>query len=198
MSALVDLAISNPLSLAFIVIGWGGLFWFSFRGSAAQKNKRTAKRDLRSVLGILVQGLGIAVAFWGPVYFPKALLGKPELIAAAIVTVMVAAALGLFFSARKALGDNWTVVAEVREGGHLVTSGPFAYVRNPIYLAMLILTVATALGLGHILNLLMAVPLFLAGTELRIMAEEGLLRGHFGAEFETYAKRVKRIIPFLW
>jgi protein-S-isoprenylcysteine O-methyltransferase Ste14 len=195
---MLDFIHTNPISAALIFVGWAGLFYFSFRGSATQSNKRTAKRDVRSLLGILVQGLGIAVAFWGPVHFARPLFDCPVLISAAIVGALVLCALLLFRSARQALGDNWTVVAEVREGGSLVTSGPFAYVRNPIYFAMLLLTIATALGLGHLLNLVMAVPLFLAGTELRIMAEEGLLRERFGAEFDDYVRRVKRIIPFLW
>jgi protein-S-isoprenylcysteine O-methyltransferase Ste14 len=194
----MDLVHANLLSFAFVVIGWVGIFLVSIRRSRAQGKPVTAKRDVRSILGILVQGLGIAVAFWGPAHLAPSLLERSALLAAAFVGVIVAVSLLLFRSALKALGQNWSVVAEVREGGDLVTTGPFAYVRNPVYLAMLLLTIATALSLGHLINLIMAVPLYLAGTELRILAEEGLLRERFGAEFDGYAKRVRRIIPFIW
>jgi protein-S-isoprenylcysteine O-methyltransferase Ste14 len=194
----MDLAHANLLSFAFVVLGWAGIFYFSIRRSRGQGKPVTAKRDVRSILGILVQGLGITVAFWGPAHFAPSLLERSALLAAAFVGAMVVVSLLIFRSALEALGQNWSVVAEVHEGGALVTTGPFAYVRNPVYLAMLLLTIATSLSLGHLINLIMAVPLFLAGTELRIIAEEGLLRERFGAEFDDYAKRVKRIIPFIW
>jgi protein-S-isoprenylcysteine O-methyltransferase Ste14 len=195
---VLDFLHTNPISLILVAGGWLGLFYFSAQGAKPAPGSGKGKRDLRSLLGILVQGFGIAVAFWGDWRFADPLFGTPELIASAIVGGIVALSLLLFRSARRTLAENWTVVATVRDGGRLVTAGPFAYVRNPIYLAMLGLVLATGLGLGHLINLVMAVPLFLAGTELRIMAEEGLLRERFGDEYETYAKRVRRIIPFVW
>jgi protein-S-isoprenylcysteine O-methyltransferase Ste14 len=45
--------------------------------------------------------------------------------------------------------------------------------------------------------LLLSVALYIAGTEIRIQAEEGLLRARFGEEFEEYRRRVPAYLPFL-
>jgi protein-S-isoprenylcysteine O-methyltransferase Ste14 len=52
-----------------------------------------------------------------------------------------------------------------------------------------------AVGYGSLLGMI-AVPLLLfPGLAYRIRIEENLLREHFGEEFQTYARRVKKLIP---
>jgi protein-S-isoprenylcysteine O-methyltransferase Ste14 len=79
-----------------------------------------------------------------------------------------------------------------------VTSGPYAYVRNPIYVAMFGMMVATGMVLTHWLFLLIACVIFAIGTFVRIRAEEKLLRAEFGAAFDDYARRVSAVIPHVW
>ena len=79
----------------------------------------------------------------------------------------------------------------------LVKSGPFARVRHPIYLAMLLLLAALGLGLGHIAGLLVAIPVFLVGTAIRVHEEERLLRQQFGRAYDDYASVTPAFIPRL-
>ena len=79
----------------------------------------------------------------------------------------------------------------------LVQSGPFARVRHPIYLAMLLLLAALGLGLGHIAGLLVAIPVFLVGTAIRVREEERLLRQQFGRAYDDYASVTPAFIPRL-
>jgi protein-S-isoprenylcysteine O-methyltransferase Ste14 len=87
------------------------------------------------------------------------------------------------------------VVARTRSDHELVTWGPFAYVRHPIYSALFVWMIGMAVAFGHVWGLIAGVPLYWIGTLLRIREEERLLHARFGAGYEAYAKRVKRFLP---
>lgn len=93
------------------------------------------------------------------------------------------------------MGANWSLVARTRADHQLVQTGPFAFVRHPIYVALLGLMIATAIAGGHVRNLVLAIPLYGVGTWLRIVYEERLLRQAFGAGYDAYARRVRCFIP---
>lgn len=188
---MIDFAHTNPFSLAAVALGWASLFLFLFLGRQGGRSKRAAKLGAGwlSLLGLFVQLFGFVVAFWGPLHFAEPLFGRPALLAAGIVSGMILIAFLLLHAASGAL--------RAVEGG-LATGGPYALVRHPIYLAILLMTIATGLGLGHLPNLMIAVPLALAGTELRIVSEETRLLARFGDAWEAYAKRVKRLVPLVW
>ena len=67
----------------------------------------------------------------------------------AIIASALALASGLFaVAAVRRLGAQWSFVARVTESHELITSGPYAIVRHPIYAAMLGLLIATGLTFG--------------------------------------------------
>jgi protein-S-isoprenylcysteine O-methyltransferase Ste14 len=76
----------------------------------------------------------------------------------------------------------------------LVTGGPYAWTRNPMYLGWVPILAGWAIYLEHPLTLLV-VPLFVAYlTRFQIVPEERMLRQRFGAKFEAYARNVRRWI----
>jgi protein-S-isoprenylcysteine O-methyltransferase Ste14 len=78
-----------------------------------------------------------------------------------------------------------------------VTAGPYAIVRHPIYSAMLGLWLATALAVARPWGLVLGLVPMLLGTWIRVRSEDRLLRGAFGDGFETWARRVPAVVPFL-
>jgi protein-S-isoprenylcysteine O-methyltransferase Ste14 len=84
-------------------------------------------------------------------------------------------------------------------GTYLITTGPFAYVRNPLYLGNLFLY----LGIGIMSNALfpwfviVAVALFFIQYYLIVTLEEEYLAKTFGLAFEEYVGRVRRFVPHL-
>ena len=66
-----------------------------------------------------------------------------------------------------------------------------------ITLPLLITLVAMALAMGHPQRLLIALPVYIVGTLIRVREEERLLRAMFGEAFDAYAARVKRFVPGL-
>lgn len=160
----------------------------------AASSKPAARKSVLSQIGIVIQGLGFAAAGIGVV---KATLHVtvPAFLSAALVAGLFAAFIALFRAARAALGANWSLVARMSEDHGLVTSGPFAYIRHPIYTGLLFMLLAMTVGLGTWSHLIVALPLFAIGTAIRVAEEERLLRATFGPAYDAYAARVARFIP---
>jgi len=95
------------------------------------------------------------------------------------------------------LGSRFSGLVAIQPGHRLVTSGIYALIRHPSYLGLLVNALGWALvfrsGVGVILVGLTLVPLV-----ARIRSEERLLRTHFGAEYDGYARRTWRLVPGLY
>ncbi|NOZ13795.1 MAG: isoprenylcysteine carboxylmethyltransferase family protein [Acidobacteria bacterium] len=81
--------------------------------------------------------------------------------------------------------------------GNLVTSGPYRVIRHPIYASVVFFVFAAALSRFSLLNAVFAV-FCLAGALTRIFIEEQLLRKQFPGQYESYARKTWRIIPFIF
>lgn len=85
----------------------------------------------------------------------------------------------------------------VEEGQRVVSTGMYGLVRHPMYLAAIVLFVATPLALGSWWTLLL-VPLCLAILVARILNEESVLKREL-AGYADYQNKVRaRLIPFVW
>lgn len=184
--------------LAALALGMASFVIALLAARSRREVEAGTTRSRASTLGIAVQGLGIALAGYGVQRVTLDPLSPKALIEALMVTLLIAAALGLFVWASRAMGRNWSIVARTRADHALVQSGPFARVRHPIYVAMALFMLALAFALGHTRQLILAAPLFALGTAMRVRIEETLLRTMFGAEYDSYADRVKRFIPGLF
>jgi len=202
----------RPEHLAFAVLmaAWGVLGAMlvharirARRGDdGAAADGATRRRDLASWGGLVLQGVGFALAFGGkrPQGFPLLPgIATPALDWAFALLVMLLAVASTAFAgwALRTLDKQWSLTARVRADHALVTHGPFAHVRHPIYTALLGLLVATGLALADVRALLLAVVVYLIGTLWRADREERLLRGMFGAAYDAYAARVPRLVPSL-
>ncbi len=100
--------------------------------------------------------------------------------------------------ARFALGKNWSgAVVTIKKDHKLVESGPYAYVRHPIYAGFLTAAVGTALTIGTFASFLALVFLFTVFT-MRIRREEAMMIAHFPEEYPGYMTRTKALIPYLF
>lgn len=96
-----------------------------------------------------------------------------------------------------AMGASWRVGVDPHEETDLITDGPFALVRNPIFSAM----GATLIGLALMVPnavVILAVPLCILGVQLqvRIVEEPYLVQTH-GDRYVRYARRTGRFLPTL-
>jgi protein-S-isoprenylcysteine O-methyltransferase Ste14 len=188
---------ANPVSSGAVLLCWMGFGGAMLRSRMLAGETPAAKRDLHSSFGIALQGVGIALSWVGPFRF--GLPVRPTDWIAAIPPAAVAlGAISLFAWSTQTMGANWSLLARTREDHSLVQTGPFALVRNPIYVALFGMMCALAIALGHAVNLLLAIPIYVVGTLMRVSIEERLLREMFGQAFDDYARRVKRFVPLIW
>lgn len=100
-------------------------------------------------------------------------------------------------AALKELGENFSAYVTLQPNHRLVQEGIYASIRHPLYLSLLLIPTGIALVFASLL----AVPiLMLAGAFVfdRIRREEGLLASRFGAQFEDYRSRTRRLIPLVF
>ena len=99
--------------------------------------------------------------------------------------------------ARKALGRNWSASVVVKQDHELVTSGPYALVRHPIYTGFLMMYAGSVVALGTRAACL-GLVLIVFGIRIKLGLEERLMSRTFADSYQAYAARSKRIIPFIW
>ena len=114
----------------------------------------------------------------------------------ALVGVMLFG-LALTWWARIVLGRLWSSAITRKEEHRLVDTGPYAFVRHPIYTGIIIALLATAVTEATILALLGAV--FIAvGLWVKARAEERFLLAELGPDaYQSYCRRVPMLVPFL-
>jgi protein-S-isoprenylcysteine O-methyltransferase Ste14 len=105
---------------------------------------------------------------------------------------------GLAFAvwARVWLAGEWSGSVTLKHGHELVVSGPYQWVRHPIYTGLLLALVGTALAVGEWRGLL-AVALAAAALWRKLRLEEAVMRKEFGDAYVGYARRVRALIPFV-
>jgi protein-S-isoprenylcysteine O-methyltransferase Ste14 len=121
----------------------------------------------------------------------------PTIIADGLLAVgilMVAGGLAFDIYAIRTLMKHKTTVSPVRKADQLVTSGPFALSRNPIYLGNTILTLGFGVLFGNPWFFIGAIVAALLTNYLQIVPEEKHLAQFFGKQWRSYAKRVRRWI----
>lgn len=111
---------------------------------------------------------------------------------------LVLVLLGLAFAirARQHLGSNWSARPAIQENHTLTRTGPYAYVRHPIYTGLLTGVLGTAIATGS-LSAFIALAVALLALFWKIKIEEKLLLEEFGEEYERYRRDVKALVPFL-
>lgn len=122
----------------------------------------------------------------------------PERLAAAAAVcglALTAAGAGLAVWAKRRLGRWFTMTFAVKPGHELVTDGPYAITRNPIYTGLIAVAAGTALVWDSALAVALT-AVYAASFALHAREEEALLDAHFGEAFRAYRRRVPRLLPW--
>ncbi len=166
--------------------------------SRSVKVARSAKTTLEiAVLSLAWLGFFVPLVWvWSDV-FARAEY-ELRLVPLATGSILYAIGLWLFHRSHTDLGTNWSITLEVREGHRLVTEGVYRRIRHPMYTALLVFCVGQAVVVPNAIvgpSYLVVMVLLVA---LRLGPEERLMRDTFGAHYDEYAARTKRLVPGVW
>jgi len=175
-------------------LSWAAYWWLASRGA-----KPTERRE---PLGSrLLHVLPLALAFWllweqrGPSAFLNERLypwAPWEFWVGALVT-----AAGILFTvwARIHLGGNWSGIVTIKHDHELISNGPYAIVRHPIYTGLLVAFIGSAMAIGEWRGVFaVLIAWWTLWRKLRL--EERWMAERFGERYEAYCRRVPALVPF--
>jgi protein-S-isoprenylcysteine O-methyltransferase Ste14 len=100
--------------------------------------------------------------------------------------------------ARVHLGRYWSGIITLKEGHKLITTGPYRFVRHPIYTGWLAAILGTALTAGTDAGFI-AVALVALAFFIKLHREEKLLTTEFGDEYRRFQQTVPAaLVPFVY
>jgi len=184
----------------WVVISWSWVvFWVYWTVSALRVHARKRQATLAfTVLNTAALYVGFILVLSGlidvgvlSVRFTSAAVWV-NVVGTALVLTGVAFAIW----SRHVLGANWSGVVSIVEGQHLIRSGPYRFVRNPIYSGIVLAVLGAALVRGTVGAMVGVVAVVLA-LWLKGRMEERLLVAEFGEEYKAYQREVKFLIPFV-
>jgi protein-S-isoprenylcysteine O-methyltransferase Ste14 len=181
----------------YIIIGlsWIG-FWVYWIVSAVRtglKRDATQPRRHRLLLPIVV------IAFYLFVD-PSTNINKPtfqhqSILLKTLGVVIFYGGIALAVWARRTMGNSWGIPMTVKSGSKLITSGPYKLIRHPIYAAINLMLLGSA-----ILLIRVWLVFFVLGSIVAVyssLEEEKSLAKQFPKEYPNYKKRTKMLVPYL-
>jgi protein-S-isoprenylcysteine O-methyltransferase Ste14 len=172
------------------------IYWIvtAFRVKTTQATEPIAAR----LFTMAVVGFAFVLLF--SQYFHGGILGERFLARnrpieqAGVVLTFLGAALAIW--ARTILGRNWSAEVSLKVDHQLIRSGPYAYVRHPIYTGLLLACTGTAVVIGEWRGLL-AIVVAGVGLGLKARREEALMIHVFGDQYQHHRQTTGFLLPRL-
>ena len=143
---------------------------------------------------IAIQTLGIVAVLLGGYLAPTDWAGAARVAGLIAGFALVVAGGVLFAWGSMHLGRLFSIWVAPRPAGHVVTSGPYRFVRHPVCAGQVLFALGYALMRGSLLAVALAV-LYLAVVVLKVTREEAWLRATY-PEYADFAARTRhRLIP---
>jgi protein-S-isoprenylcysteine O-methyltransferase Ste14 len=181
----------SSMHLLKLAIGWAWLvFWIYWIASAASSKQSAGSGWRTRLTGVSAAGVVVIAGI-----LRGGGLAVHSVILAVIGALLFACGIALAVWARLHLGRNWGMPMTQRAEPELVTTGPYRFIRHPIYSGLLTAMLGTALVdslLGLIVVAVLVAYFYYCGT-----VEERNLAAAFPQAYPEYRSRTKMLIPFL-
>ena len=189
---------SSVLVILLVVFGISAYYRTRAR-SSGEVISRAQEGRLVLILR-LVFGLPLLAVLLLDIFYPRALAwAKFSLPAGVQLAALIAAGfcVVLLWWVLRSIGNNISETVLVKKEGDLVTSGPYRYVRHPLYASALLFLLALSLVFRDWIILGYSLAGILAFRLLVIPAEEKQLLESFGEEYECYQSRTGALLPWI-
>jgi protein-S-isoprenylcysteine O-methyltransferase Ste14 len=182
------------LALWLIFIGYWVISAF---GAKRNLSRRLWRREVGLrliIIAVILLGLRMPI-FRHAAYHARGHILNTDLRLGIAGVLTCALGVGLAIWARVYLGRNWGMPMSRKEQPELVTTGPYAFVRHPIYSGIILAMIGTAVAE----TILWLVPLVVVGAYFIYSArsEERVMVQEFPEQYPDYRKRTKMLVPFL-
>jgi protein-S-isoprenylcysteine O-methyltransferase Ste14 len=167
------------------------VYWLISSLSASPYARRNnVQWGIRALIAVFVI---VLLQFRGAARFLAS--GPPNPVLGAVGVALCVLGIAIAIWARIYLGRNWGMPMTLKQDPELVTTGPYSYVRHPIYTGMLLAMLGSALAT----NLLWLVILICLGAYFIYSAlqEQKIMLKEFPDAYPAYMKRTKMLIPFV-
>jgi protein-S-isoprenylcysteine O-methyltransferase Ste14 len=168
------------------------------RRRITKTDQRVTGAEYGLLAGLFLGGVIIPVTYSATTWLDFAsyrLSPRAKARAAGAGTVLLTAALWLFWRAHRDLGANWSPSLEIGAQHTLATHGVYRVIRHPMYASQVLYGLAQALLLHNWIagfaGLVALLPLYL----VRVPREERMMLDHFGDAYRAYAAQTGRIVP---
>jgi protein-S-isoprenylcysteine O-methyltransferase Ste14 len=174
--------------------------FYAYWLASALATKKTAVRE--SFLGSLIYRILVALAAILLVYATRmpnpmsAVIFPSTTPICVLVVAFSTAGLVTCIWARSTLGRNWSSVVMVKVDHELVQTGPYRFVRHPIYSGFILMFAAIVLLVGRVAGIL-ALCLFVYSFVLKLRREERVMLKQFPMSYPEYVKKTKLLVPFI-
>jgi protein-S-isoprenylcysteine O-methyltransferase Ste14 len=188
------------MSLNEALIGGLWVILYSYWGIAGLKRKRTARTEAHVSRLIhlmpIISGFILTLTNWLRIG-PLAVRFLPDSQLVFIIGILIeASGIGFAIWARYHLGQYWSGTITIKQEHKLIRTGPYRFVRHPIYTGITVGMIGTAIAVGEWRGVL-AVALVIIAYLRKISLEERFLNEQFGSEYAQYRHEVRGLIPFI-
>ena len=181
------------VAFAELILCWIVWSLAFIRPSRQAADRKEVAKSSASKWGILLVMVSFALV-WSYVRPPGFHKSVPSLI---VSMILAPPCVVLVWVATRHLGKQWRYAAALREDHELIQTGPYRWLRHPIYASMFGMQLATGFCWTWWPLFLAATSFFIAGTEIRIRAEDCLLESRFHDSFRAYRSRTPAYLPFI-
>ena len=170
--------------------------WVAASFWSDRPQKRAATLQTWIYRAAMIAG-GILLTPWTGQLLEEKPIWEVSFVGVCVLAAVMLAGLFLTWWARIYLGPLWSSVITRKKDHKIIDTGPYAFVRHPIYCGLIVAILATAVAEGKATALLGS-ALVILGVWLKACTEERFLMTELGPEiYDAYCRRVPMLIPFL-